>query len=214
MILLASSAAFVGLVHSLAPGHWLPVVMMTKAKRWGIRSAVSGALIAASGHIFLSILVGLIALFVGSQVLLDAEHEIERYASLAIIAFGVIYAIWAWRRHSACHGHGHHGPEYVEDREKRGGRGALYFLFSIGFSPCIAVLPVFIAAAPQGAAAVLVTMVAFAVGVITALVGATLLVSLGVAKLDIPFLEHYGDVLTGAGVALMGLILFLSPHSH
>jgi hypothetical protein len=44
-----------------------------------------------------------------------------------------------------------------------------------------------------------------------ALVGATVLVSRGIMKLDHPILEHYGDVITGLGITVMGIILFFIP---
>src|SRR3989338_4452403 len=129
MFLVAISAAMVGLVHSLAPGHWLPVIMMSKAKRWGIGAASLGALVAASGHIALSVFVGTIGIEVGAHFLHDYELQVEKYAALAAAIFGLIYAGFAYFRHSACHGHTHHGPE----PEKR--NAPLLFLFSLGFSP-------------------------------------------------------------------------------
>ena len=207
MILLASSAAFVGLIHSLAPGHWLPVVLMGKSKKWSLSHAILGALVTASGHVFISILLGAIALLLGAEVFVSQSEELERYAGLGVAAFGVLYAIYSYRTHSHCHGHTHHGPE-VGAREKK---GPYAFLFLIGFSPCVAVLPIFIAAAPQGTVAILVTMIAFAIGVIAALVSATLSVHFGFMKFDHPVFEHYGDVITGAGVFLMGALLFLVP---
>jgi hypothetical protein len=57
-------------------------------------------------------------------------------------------------------------------------------------------------------------MVTFAIGVMVALGGATLVVSRGLMKLDHPLLEHYGDVITGLAVALMGIVLYLLPHHH
>ncbi len=44
-----------------------------------------------------------------------------------------------------------------------------------------------------------------------ALAGATFAVTLGILKLDHPVFEHYGDVLTGGAVALMGVILYNFP---
>lgn len=207
MILLASSAAFVGLVHSLAPGHWLPVVLMAKSRKWSIVNALWGALVTASGHVFISILLGALALFVGSELLVSHEEWIERYAGLGVGLFGLIYAIRSFQKHSHCHGHTHHGPQPKKKEKKSPYR----FLFLLGFSPCVAVLPIFAAAAPQGSFAVALTMLGFAAGVLSALAGATLSVHFGVMKLDHPVFEHYGDVITGAGVFLMGLMLFLTP---
>jgi len=210
MMLLALSAAFVGLVHSLAPGHWLPVVLMTKAKRWPTRTAIMGAIMAASGHVLVSVTLGILGVTLGAQLLMAHEENIEHYGGLGLVVFGLAYAVWSLLRHKSCHGHEHHGP-VPTGKEKR---GPFAFLFMLGFSPCVAVLPVFVAAAPLGIHVLISTMVAFAVGVIGALVGATLLVSYGVMRLDHPIFEHYGDVITGVGVAALGLALFLLPHMH
>jgi cytochrome c biogenesis protein CcdA len=202
-MILALSAAFVGLVHSLAPGHWLPVVLMAKARRWPLKTALLGALIAASGHIFLSIILGVVSIWIGAHFFSQYESEIERYAGLALAVFGLAYAAFAFFRHSSCHGHTHHGPD------PKGKKAPFLFLFSLGFSPCVAVLPVFAAAASEGSLVTVITLIAFAIGVLISLLGATLVVSLGLIKLDHPLLEHYGDVITGMGVAILGVVLFL-----
>lgn len=208
MLLLAGWAAFIGLVHSMAPGHWLPVVLMTKARKWPMRIAILGAATAAAGHILISIVLGLIGLQIETSFLTEHEHVIEAWSGMGLVVFGLSYAIWAFLRHSHCSGHEHHGPD------PRGKHAPFVFLFSLGLSPCIAVLPVFVAAAPRGALTVMLTMLGFAVGVLTALIGGTVLVSKGIMKLDHPIFEHYGDVITGFGVALLGLILFLTGGGH
>jgi len=202
MIIIAFSAAFVGLVHSLSPGHWLPVVLMAKSRKWSLKTAVLGAAVTASGHILLSIALGLLSIFIGAHFFSQYETEIEGYAGLGLGAFGLIYAGMAFFRHSHCHGHTHHGPD------PRGKKAPFVFLFSLGFSPCVAVLPVFAAAAAEGSLATILTLISFSLGVLVSLVGSTLLVSRGFVKLDHPLFEHYGDVITGCGVAVMGLILF------
>jgi hypothetical protein len=116
--------------------------MMTKARRWPVSTAMLGAAVAASGHIIISVALGLIASEVESKVLMKQEATIERYSGLVLLVFGLAYAFWAYRRHGHCVGHSHHGPE-VPPRKK----GPFLFLFSVGFSPCIAALPVFAAAA-------------------------------------------------------------------
>ena len=209
MLLFALSAAFVGLVHSMAPGHWLPVVVMAKTRRWPIKTAILGAMVTASGHIFLSLILAVGAIEVGARLLTQYEGQIESYAGLGLVLFGLSYATYSFFHHSKCHGHEHHGPK--PDTESKGLKGAFLFLFSVGLSPCVAVLPVFAAAAPLGISAVAVAMLFFGIGVIVALVGSTTLVTLGILKLDHPLFEHYGDVVTGVAVALMGVVLFILP---
>ena len=206
MAILIFSAAFAGFVHSLAPGHWLPVVLMAKTRRWPLKTALLGASVVAAGHIFLSILLGVASIWVGAQLLTEYEGEIERYAGLALAIFGLVYGGYAYFRHSTCHGHTHHGPD------PRGKKTPFLFLFSLGFSPCVAVLPVFVASALEGVVSMGMTLIAFSVGVLAALTGSTFVVTRGLVKLDHPIFEHYGDVITGGGIAILGMILFFVGH--
>ena len=208
MILFASSAAFVGLVHSLAPGHWLPVVLLVRARQWRGRQAALAALVAASGHILVSLLLALASVSLGSKIFEGHHETLERYGGLGLMGFGLVYALFSYFRHSRCHGHEHHGP--VPNRKEK---APYLFLFSLGLSPCVAVFPLVAAAAASGGGlAAGAVSVGFAVGVIGALLLATLLVSRGFWLLDHPVLEHHADVIVGITVALMGTLLFFTPH--
>jgi hypothetical protein len=195
------SAGFVGLVHSLAPGHWLPVVLMAKTRRWKLGQAILGAVVAASGHILVSIALAFSGIELAEHMVEELEHRVEQYSGWALLVFGLAYAGWSYTRHSHCRGHTHHGPH------PKGARRPYWFLLSLGFSPCVAALPVFGAAAAGGVWGLFSSLLGFALGVLTALVGSTVLVFLGGMRLDHPFLEHYGEVITGVGVALIGLLL-------
>jgi hypothetical protein len=54
-------------------------------------------------------------------------------------------------------------------------------------------------------------MIGFVGGVLIAMLSATGLATFSAFKLDHPIFEHHGDVITGLGVALMGLLLFVHP---
>ncbi len=208
-MLLALSAAFVGFVHSLSPGHWLPVVLMVKAKKWDLAQATIAALVAASGHVVISLSLGVAAAIIGQSFFSPYLHELEAHAGMVLIVFGVIYALYSRFRHRHCHGHEHHGPD-----PRQASRAPYVFLFSLGFSPCFAVLPIFATAVAVGSGTLALSMLLFSLGVVAALVGGSLLVSRGFVKLDHPIFEHHGDLITGLGVAAMGLILVLFPHIH
>ena len=47
-MILALSAGFVGFIHSLSPGPWLPVVLMVKARKWHLAQAALAARLNAS----------------------------------------------------------------------------------------------------------------------------------------------------------------------
>ncbi len=205
MLILALTAASVGLIHSLSPGHWLPVVLMAKTRKWDLKTAVFGALVAASGHLFLSILLAIVSILIEGRFLSEYEIEIEKYAGLVLLVVGLIYAGVAGLTHYRCHGHS------SVRLGSKGKKAPFFFLFSLGLSPCVAVIPIVAKAVIQGSLCVLVTLISFSGGVILALVGATLLVSLGLLSLDHPVFERYGDMIAGIGVALTGFILFCVP---
>lgn len=211
-LVLALSAGVVGFVHSLAPAHWIPISLIAKSQKWTVRQSIFGAFFAGLGHVIVSLAIVSVVLSLGAHFVADFEEEIERYAFLGLILFGLIYAAWAWKSHSHCIGHSHHGP----DPAKRDRRPYL-FLFFAGFTPCIAVLPVFISVFPYGVGALLFTAAVFCIGVFLSLFSVTTLVNLSAAKflrLDHPVLEHHGELITGLAIALLGLILFFLPHHH
>lgn len=209
MWILALSAALVGFVHSLAPGHWLPVVLMAKTRRWNNRQAAFGAFVAALGHILVSITLGVLSAFLGHHFFESYLHELEEKAGLILVVFGLAYAAYSHFQHKDCHGHEHHGPDPEKNK-----KAPYLFLFSLGLSPCFAVLPIFIAAIGMGTMPLLFVMSTFSLGVFAALMGGSLLVAKGLVKLDHPIFEHHGDVITGIGVAVLGMILLLFPHQH
>ncbi len=210
MILLAASAGFVGLVHTLAPGHWLPVVLMVKARKWGGTRAILAALVAGSGHLLTSLGLALVAIKIGFELVPGLEEKIERFGGAGLVVFGLSYAVFTYFRHSKCHGHSHHGPN-PEGESHSGDARAFLFLFTLGLSPCVAVFPVFAAASGHGMLALSSTLVAFAIGVLTTLICATVLVSKGFMKFDHPLIEHYGEVIAGLVIALMGAFVFSFP---
>ena len=202
MIVVVLSAAFLGAVHSLAPAHWLPVVLVARAKRWTLPTAVAGALTAGAAHVLITVVLGTLGAFAGFRLLADHGETIERISGGALAAFGVGFALWSYRRHRRCGPHGHHGP-----RLERILRRPFLMLFALGFTPCFSVIPVFIAAAPYGVVPIAATAAAFCAGVLATLGVATWAATTGLMNLDVPILEHHGDVVAGIGIAVAGGLL-------
>jgi hypothetical protein len=205
MVSIVATCAWVGFLHSLAPNHWLPVALMVNTRRWGMGRAMLAGVVAALGHISLS---SGLALALSSLGNLAREHAIQHYVSYGVSGFGLFYAMWSYRNHAGCVGHTHHGP----DPKKAPAVNPWLFLFGIGFSPCVAVLPLTTQAALLGWPAVVSCLLAFSIGVLVAFCLGTILAVKGFRFLDLPLFEHYGDVLTGLSVFVLGL--WLSFHHH
>ncbi len=124
-IVLASTAAVIGLVHTvLGPDHYIPFVAMARAGRWSTRKALIITVICGCGHVAGSVVLALAGIALGSAFL-DVE-QLESYrASLAawlMIAFGFAYMIYgirqAYRNKPHVHWHTHedgtmHNHEHV-----------------------------------------------------------------------------------------------------
>lgn len=170
---------------------------------------VGGAVMTAFGHIMLSLLVTLLFVRLGEHYFHEYGEAFEQYSGLVLACFGLAYAIWSYFNHGHCHGHEHHGPD-----PKKGAAHPLVFLFMVGFSPCVAVLPVFGTAATHGHVELAVTFISFSIGVLAALVSAVWTAARGLHKFDHPVFEHYGDLIAGLVLAAVGILIFLIPHHH
>lgn len=209
MSVLVFSAFFVGLSHTVSPAHWLPVVLIARSRKWGLRQALLGALAVALAHIFVSSAIGFVAVWTGEQVFHNYEEQMESYGSAFLVLAGVLYAAYAAWTHYRCrgHAHGHHGPELTAARTKH----PWVFLISLGLAPCVAMVPLYAAAAAGGWVNFAGVGAGFALAVVLSLVGTTLLARGGMMKLDRldnPWLEHYGEVVTGLGISATGAILW------
>lgn len=207
MFLLAATAAFVGFVHSLAPAHWIPVSLIAKSRKWSRSRLVLGAVAASTGHIVTSTVLSVAVIAFGAHYLHEIGEDLEFYSGMFLAGFGLLYAVYAYFRFAR--GHGHHHAHSV----KKDASHPFLMLFVLGLSPCMTVVPVFTAAAPMGISAIVFSGVAFIAGVLTALIGTTLLASFGLMKFEHPVLDRYGEVIAGLGITVGGLLLLLF-HSH
>jgi ABC-type nickel/cobalt efflux system permease component RcnA len=208
VILLGLSAFVVGFVHSLSPGHWFPVLVVAKNNRWALYQTLFGGFVAASGHVLLSVVLGLgwgLGGLFFEQPFFSHENieRIELISHFALVLFGLFYAGFFYKRHASCHGHTHHGP--TPDRQK----SPLLFLFFVGLSPCVAVLPVFVNCWSFGFSSLIFILLSFAIGVFSAFFLAIFFGQKGIALFDHPLLEHFGNVITGLSVAFVGVFLIL-----
>ena len=203
---LALSAAGVGFIQSLAPAHWFPVVLVGESRKWQLHERLKGALVASLGHVIISLIVASALVGLGGAVFERSQTSIKVYSGIFLVIIGGIYAAVSYRRHSQCGLHPHHGPK---DHE---GRNPYFFLFLVGFSPCLAALPVFMAVAVLGLGPLVLSYACFCLGVVSALLLATWLASKGIKKLHHPLIEHYGDVLAGLWIVATGVLIAVFGH--
>ena len=218
------AAAFgVGLVHTLlGPDHYLPFIMLAKARGWSRVRTVVVTAACGVGHIASSVLLGGLGIAFGLAIARVETLETGRgpIAAWALVAFGVAYALWGLRHalrkqrglEAHVHGdgvhiHSHGLSSHGHDQQKVGANTsfwALFIIFVLG--PCEPLIPLFALPASQGRWDVAaLTAVVFGIATLVTMVGATLAGYEGLKFVRLGPLERWSHVVAGGVIAAAGL---------
>lgn len=230
---LVATAAATGLLHTLIPDHWLPFVLIGRARGWGAGTAALVSGTAAVIHTGLSVLLGLAAIAIGVKTAGALGETLEGVAGLMLVGFGLLYAAWAWRKGGHFHPGGallHRGdraggcagvegdanPEHLhyhadEGLIRGGGRwGGFGLAAIIGLNPCVLIFPIILASAGQGAEAVALVAIAYSVPTAILMVG---LAVIGVRvgwRIRLGGAARYAEMGSGLLIAGLGGVLWLA----
>jgi hypothetical protein len=203
---LAALAASVGALHSLAPDHWVPFAAVSRARGWSAGRTARVTLLCGFGHVSASVVLGLVALVLGREVLAALGARLESLAGVLLIAFGLLYGLWGMRHAvgERLHGHSHRHYDHVHDPSHITVLG-LFLLFTA--DPCVAVMPIMLAAAPLGAVKLAMLVLVYETATLAALVGLVLPARAGANVIRAHWIERYGDAAAGATIAAVGLLV-------
>ncbi|HET8647733.1 MAG TPA: hypothetical protein VFO85_19700 [Vicinamibacteria bacterium] len=209
VVTLALTAASVGALHSLAPDHWVPFAAVARARGWSAARTARLTFLCGFGHVTVSVLLGLLALALGREVLEALGRRLEALAGILLIGFGVLYALWGLRRVAGehLHGHAHAHYDHVHDPSHVTAWG-LFLLFSA--DPCVAVIPILLAAAPLGALQTASVVVVYELATIGAMLALVLPARAGVSVFRSRWLDHWGDAVAGAMIAGAGVLAMVA----
>ena len=96
--LLLASTIGLALVHTLIPDHWLPFVLAGRSRGWSLRATAGASGLAALIHIALSVALGWFAYSIGREAAERLGESLEHASALILVLFGVVYAVWSWRK--------------------------------------------------------------------------------------------------------------------
>ncbi|MEM8548219.1 MAG: hypothetical protein AAGF46_08665 [Pseudomonadota bacterium] len=203
VVALIGTAATIGLLHTvIGPDHYLPFAAISRARGWGVTRTLAITLACGVVHIIGSLLLGLVgvALGLGLDQLVTVELWRGDAAAWLLLAFGLAYAVWGWRKahtgqtHSHWHTHadgvahdhahdhaGEHGHVHAESGEFRWMPWALFLVFAFG--PCEALIPLLMyPAAEHNYAALLSVCAAFALATLVTMLVLVIATRWGLAK--------------------------------
>jgi len=232
MVISAGAAvASLAFFHTITgPDHYLPFIMIGRARNWSAFKTSMLTLLCGFGHVFSSILLAAIAIFFGS-LLTGIEWIEESRAELAawmLIAFGFFYMVWGIkkayknRKHKHVHDHGdghehehehehehsHHNTHshfHVDDKKKIT-PWVLFIVFVLG--PCEPMIPLLLAPASQGNVnGVIWVAVIFTAVTLATMLGLVLSSLYGLKKISFKPIEKYSHALAGASIFCCGLAM-------
>ncbi len=224
-LILAGTAATIGFVHTvLGPDHYLPFVVMSRARNWsGGKTAILTAL-CGLGHVLSSVVLGFIGVFLGIAVFkLEFLDSIRGdLAGWLLMAFGFTYLLWGIHRavrnqphghlhvhaDGACHSHDHThvaAHSHVHEGAKSGDLTpwVLFTIFVLG--PCEPLIPLIMYPAARSSlgAAALVALV-FGITTIATMVGLVMAACHGLSRIPFPHIQRYSHALAGLAILLCG----------
>jgi sulfite exporter TauE/SafE len=227
MALLFGTAAMLGFVHTvLGPDHYLPFIVMNRARKWSAAKTAWITFLCGVGHVGSSVVLGLIGIGFGIALMKLEAFEAFRgnLAAWALIGFGFAYMGWGLHRgirnrpHTHLHLEGHGAPVHAHTHD--GGHvhthdpepkanitpWILFTIFVLG--PCEPLIPVLMYPAAQHSlpGTVLVAAVFSAVTISTMLV-IVMAASWGIRFARLGTLERWTHALAGGAICVSGLAI-------
>ena len=238
--ILLITAASIGFIHTLTgPDHYLPFIVMSKARKWTTLKTVTITVLCGLGHVGSSVVIGAIGLLLGIGLhKLNAVESVRGdWAAWGFLVFGLGYLLWAlWKLksgkphvHAHVHAHDHehqvhihpHGhihasgltlatPHTHEHAEKPANLTPWILFLVFVLGPCEPLIPILMYPAAQASVLGLVAVTGvFALTTITTMVAIVLAVNYGVSFIKVGKLEKYTHVIAGATLALSGALILL-----
>jgi ABC-type nickel/cobalt efflux system permease component RcnA len=216
--LLIAAVAGVGVLHTLVPDHWVPITLIARQRGWTRLQTARAALVAGTGHVVSTLAIAVVVWIAGAVAARNFGRWIDMAASAALVLFGAWIAISAWREMRRSEGHEHHhdhdhgpghGHSHGPPRGKAGPGAAL--LLILGSSPMVEGIPAFFAAGRYGAPLIVVMSLVFAAATIATYVTLCVASLAGLERVSLGSLERYGEVLSGAFIALVGVVFWFWP---
>jgi nickel/cobalt transporter (NicO) family protein len=221
-------AASIGFIHTLiGPDHYLPFIVISKARNWSMRKTALITFICGVGHVLSSVVLGFIGIGLGIAVLKLEFIEGLRgeLAAWLLISFGFVYFIWGMRnalkgkKHSHLHIHedgtshyhihGHY-KEHAHVHPKKSMKELTpWILFMIFvFGPCEPLIPILMYPAAIGSI-YSVALIAFVFSSVTILTMMTIVLTTvyGAKFINMRSFEKYGNAIAGFMILASGLAI-------
>jgi sulfite exporter TauE/SafE len=225
--ILCWTGATIGFLHTvLGPDHYLPFIVMNRARKWSSIKTAWITFACGLGHVLSSVVLGLIGIAFGIAVMKLEAFEAFRgnLAAWALIGFGFAYMGWGVRRGirnrphthlhlesqgAPAHSHTHDGEHFHAHEPEQKANITPWILFTIFvLGPCEPLIPLLMYPAAQHSLSgtVLVATV-FSAVTISTMLGIVMAASWGISFARLGKLERWTHALAGGTICLSGLAI-------
>lgn len=225
--LLSLTAVTLGFLHTLlGPDHYLPFIVLGRAKKWSLRKTMIITFFCGLGHVLSSVILGLIGIAVGVSVtrLVSVESFRGNIAGWLFIAFGLVYMIISIRnlvkKHRHSHKHYHldseehahehdHFHQHTHIHEKESAKTTPWVLFLIFvFGPCEPLIPILMyPAAENNIPGAIFVSVLFSVVTIATMMSVVMAFYLGLSRISLKPIEKYNHLIAGSLIFFSGVAI-------
>jgi nickel/cobalt exporter len=225
ILVIAGTAATLGFIHTvLGPDHYLPFIVMSRARNWPLTKTLFISFLCGLGHILSSVILGFAGIALGIAVFKLEKIESFRggIAAWLLIGFGLAYFIWGLRRaiknkphkHSHFHADGEkHEHEHIHEAQHSHMHGEKkknitpWILFTVFvFGPCEPLIPlVMYPAAKHNTGGVILVALTFGLATILTMLTIIAVMSWGASFVRLGKLERYAHAIAGAMILVSGI---------
>ena len=225
ILLLTLSAASLGFIHTiLGPDHYLPFIVLSKARKWSQSKTLWITFISGIGHVSSSVIIGFIGIAMGISL-----HKLKAIESIRgeivaymLITFGIIYSAYgiykivkkgshfhlpAFLKPKSIRKHhdGHLADEIEENDKKFNVTPWILFLIFV-FGPCEVLIPMLILPAfEHSVAGVLMVAIVFGMTTILTMLAIVYQGYKGLGLIKLGKKEHYFHLLAGLVILVSGV---------
>ena len=96
-LLLVLAVLAVGVFHTLAPDHWVPIALIANRAGWKRLETARVAALAGTGHTISTLAIGALMWAAGAALAVRFGHLVESAASVALVLFGAWIALASLR---------------------------------------------------------------------------------------------------------------------
>lgn len=227
-------------LHAAIPTHWIPFVLVGKARGWSRVHTLGVTALAGLGHVLLTGLIGLAIAWFGFELEESIGHILPMITVTVLFAVGAYFGWRQWQGKGVCHhhppgsehapsaecGHEHshthahtHWDEELKDtplvKEDKGNWAAISGLFvMLTLSPCEGFLPIYLTGVQFGWRGFWVLSAILAIATLAGMTLFTWLTLVGLDRFRLDRFERWEAGMLSGLFFVLGLLALLMQHEH